>query len=98
MSRRIQTSTALQSEFVTAACAATGKDAEEVTRIIAPVIAYLQDNYAGGKLYISKRGRTLDIEQLRREVQQGIPVRVLCRKHAISPRTLQRLLTDQEAV
>lgn len=94
MTRRIQSATALQSEFVTAACAATGKDAEEVTRIIAPVIEHLQTHYSGGRLYIPKKGRMVDLDQLRREVEQKIPVRTLCRKYGISTRTLYRLIGE----
>lgn len=97
MSRRIQNATALQSEFVTAACEATGKDAEEVAKIVEPIIAYLQAHYAGDRLYISQRGRTIDVDQLRRDAEQKIPVRTLCKRYSISPRTLTRLINDPAA-
>lgn len=97
MSRRIQNATALQSEFVTAACEATGKDAEEVAKIVAPIIAYLQAHYAGSNLYISRRGRTINVDDLRRDYEKRTAIRVLCKRYSISQRTLYRLVNDPPA-
>lgn len=94
MKGRVQSGTALRAELITAACTATGHTAEAVSAVIEPVVKYLQDNYGGGKLYIAKPGRMLDLQQLYADYIKRVPERELCRKHSISPRTLVRIIDE----
>jgi hypothetical protein len=91
---RIQSGTALRAELITAACAATGQTAEAVTIIVEPLVRHLQENYGGDNFYIPKPGRLLDLDQIYVDYLARIAEREICRRHAISRRTLTRIIDE----
>lgn len=94
MNRRIASARALETEFVNAVCAETGEIAESVARYVKPIVSYLQREYGGGKLYIARAGRTVSIAAIKRDRKDGVPLKIICKKYALSYRTLQRILTE----
>jgi hypothetical protein len=91
---RIQSGTALRSELITAACAATGQSAEVVALVVEPVVRHLQENYGGDNLYIAKLGRVLDLHQIYADYLGRVPEREICRRHSVSRRTLSRIIDE----
>lgn len=98
MTRRIQNTPTLQAEFMSVARASTGKSADEVRAVVHAVVMYLQEQYGGSNLYVSKRGRVIDVEALRADYDQRVSVREICRRHNISHRTFRRLIGERPRV
>jgi len=94
MKGRIQSGAALKAELITAACEATGQSAEAVAVIVGPVVRHLQESYGGDRIYIPKPGRVLDLEQVYADYLGRLPEREICRRHAISRRTLSRIIDE----
>lgn len=94
MTRRIKKS-ALQAEFMSVARATTGKSADEVRAVVAAVVTYLEEHYGGGYMYVSKRGRVLDIDALQADYATRMSVREICRRHNISTRTFYRVIGER---
>lgn len=94
MKGRIQSGAALKAELITAACEATGQSAETVAAIVGPVVRHLQECYGGDRVYIPKSGRVLDLDQVYADYLGRLAEREICRRHAISRRTLSRIIDE----
>ena len=95
MSRRsLESGKALTDELIAVACTATGQPADVVAAIVKPIAKYLDREYGGQCLYKKSEKRDVLLANIKRDIANKIPKRVVCRLHGISAAKLYRLLTD----
>jgi len=95
MSRRsLESGKALTDELIAVACTATGQTSEAVAAIVRPIAKYLDREYGGQYLYKKSEKRDVLLANIKRDLANRIPKRVICRLHNISASKLYRLLTD----
>lgn len=95
MSRRsIESGKALTDELVAVVCNATGQTPEAVVAIVRPIADYLDREYGGQQIYKKTEKRDVMLANIKRDIANRIPKRVICRLHNISASKLYRLLTE----
>ena len=98
MSRRsIESGKRLADELVAVVCAETGQEPEAVTAIVRPIARYLDREYGGQVVYKKAQKREALVAQIQRDLKNRVPKKVVCRIHGISPRTLYRMLVDNDS-
>jgi len=55
------------------------------------ILAYLQRTRAGERLYIPQPPRQYDLLQIQHDLESGIPVHRVCRRHGLSRTTLHKM-------
>jgi len=97
MSRRsIEAGKALAEELVAVVCAETGQAPEAVVAVVRPIARYLDREYGGQTVYKKALKRESLILQIQRDLKNRVPKKVICRVHGISPKTLYRMLVDND--
>lgn len=98
MSRRsIESGKRLADELVAVVCAETGKQPEDVASVVRPIARYLDREYGGQTVYKKAIKRETLIAHIHRDLKNRVPKKVICRVHGISPKTLYRMLVDNDA-
>lgn len=70
----------------------TGMREDMALPVADSVLAWLQADHAGQRMYIPAAPRQYNVLQIAADHRGGMPIAELCRTHSISKRTLQRLL------
>ncbi len=99
MSRRsIESGKALTDELIAVVCNETGRSREAVIAIVRPIAKYLDREYGGQNIYKKSSKRSPDdlVAQVRCDIKNRVPKRVICRIHGISTTKLYRMLNDGE--
>jgi Mor family transcriptional regulator len=91
MSREIDRTEQLRQEFITAIVGETGMREVLAVPLADSLVAYLQREYGGSRLYIPAPARMYPMLQLEAELRRGEPQADVCRRYNISHRTLKRL-------
>lgn len=91
MSREIDRTEALRRELVAAIVEGTGMREVLAMPLADTLLAHLQNEYGGQRLYIPAPPRQYPILQIEAELRQGLPPAEACRRYGISRRTLRRL-------
>jgi phenylpyruvate tautomerase PptA (4-oxalocrotonate tautomerase family) len=95
--RSIESGKILADELLAVVCAETGKQPEDVAVIVRPIARYLDREYGGQTVYKKALKRELTVALIRHDLKNRVPKKVICRLHGISPRTLYRILVDNNA-
>ena len=91
MSRESDRTEALRQELISAVVAETGMRETLAVPVANSLLAYLQKEYGGQRLYIPAPARMYPMLQIEAELRQGAGVDEVCRRYNISHRTLKRL-------
>lgn len=91
MSRESDRTEQLRAELVSAIVAETGMREVLAVPLADSLVAYLQREYGGSKLYIPAPSRMYPMLQIEAELRQGESPAGICRRYNISLRTLNRL-------
>jgi Mor family transcriptional regulator len=91
MSRETDRTEALRQELVAAVVAETGMREVLAVPLANSLLAYLQREYGGQRLYIPAPARMYPILQIEAELRQGSAAADVCKRYSISVRTLKRL-------
>lgn len=91
MSRETDKTEQLRQELVTAIVSGTGMREVLAMPLADTLMAYLQREYGGSRLYIPAPARMYPMLQIEAELRHGQPVEDVCRRYNVSARTLQRL-------
>lgn len=91
MSRETDRTEQLRQEFITAIVAETGMREVLAMPLADSLVAYLQREYGGSRLYIPAPSRMYPMLQLEAELRRGEPLSDVCRRYNVSVRTLNRL-------
>jgi Mor family transcriptional regulator len=91
VSRETDRTEALRQELVAAVVAETGMREVLAVPLANSLLAYLQREYGGQRLYIPAPGRMYPILQIEAELRQGETPADVCKRYSISRRTLDRL-------
>lgn len=91
MSRETDRTEALRRELVAAIVGETGMREVLAVPLADSLLAYLQREYGGQRMYIPAPARLYPMLQIEAELRQGADVDDVCRRYGISRRTLRRL-------
>lgn len=91
MSKELDRTEALRRELVCAMVQELGLREVMAVPIADSVLAYLQREYPGQKLYIPAPARQYDILQIRAALERGETPAQVCRTHAMSRTTLYKM-------
>ena len=82
---------ALRRELVGAIVEGTGMREVMAVPLANTLLAYLQREYAGERLYIPAPSRQYDVLQIVAALEAGMTITKVCREHSMSRTTLYRL-------
>jgi transcriptional regulator GlxA family with amidase domain len=91
MSRDTDRTEALRSELVGAIVEDTGMRETMAMPIANALVAYLQREYAGERLYIPQPARQFDLLQIEASLRSGLTPTAVARDHGTTVRQLHRL-------
>lgn len=91
MSKETDRTEALRRELVTAIVAETGMREVLALPLADSLVAYLQREYGGQRMYIPAPSRMYPMLQIEAELRHGEAIDDVCRRYSVSPRTLRRL-------
>ena len=91
MTRDIDRTEALRSELVRAIVEEAGVPESMAMPYANSVLAYLQRNYPGQKLYVPAAARHYDVLQIQAALERGTSISTVCRDHAVSRSMLYKL-------
>ncbi len=94
--KALRSSDALTEELAAAIMRETGVKLTFALVFVVPIVRHLQTEYGGGKIYISKPGRTYRAADIRAEFARTRDVKATCKKFGISRRTLYRHLDIED--
>lgn len=82
---------ALRSDLVRGIVEETGVTEAVALPFANSILAYLQRTRAGERLYIPQPPRQYDVLQIQADLQAGLPVSRVCRRHGLSRTTLHKM-------
>lgn len=91
MSRESDRTEALRQELIAAVVGETGMREVLAVPLANSLLAYLQREYGGQRLYIPAPSRMYPMLQIEAELRQGTDIGEVCRRYNVSHRTLKRL-------
>jgi Mor family transcriptional regulator len=94
MSKDLDRTQALHRELVGAIVQETGMREVLAVPIADSLMAYLQREYPGQKLYIPAPARQYDVLQIRASLERGDTPAEVCRSHALSRSTLYKMFPE----
>lgn len=84
----------LADELTVGAALRLRRDSDDIHDVVRAVVDYLLEQYPAQDLYVPS-SVTYPVEEIRRAVDAGDSLRVICRRFRISRTTLYRLLDEE---
>lgn len=94
MSRDTDRAESLRADLVRAIVDDTGVSETVAMPFANSVLAYLQANHAGGRMYVPKPTPARPVLHIEAALRAGRTVAWVCREYSVSPRTLHRMFPD----